>query len=194
MSLFGFDSLPAPLRVPHARGDEPLLQVQDALTKCGFGSAIMQIRTLDRQIVTPSTLLFLCTGNYYRSRYAELLFNASKPATLNWRAISRGFDPSPFNPGPIAATSLERLVSRGYAKPAEASYPMRLTEADLVNAQRIIALDAHEHPPYVRSWFPAWESKIAYWHVPDLDRMTADEALGLIETNVEALLHTLSAQ
>ena len=37
------------------------------------------------------TLLFLCTGNYYRSRYAEELFNhRAAPAGLNWRAQSRG--------------------------------------------------------------------------------------------------------
>jgi protein-tyrosine phosphatase len=143
--------------------------------------------------LSPSTLLFLCTGNYYRSRYAELLFNASKPATLNWRAISRGFDPSPFNPGPIAAASLERLASRGYPQPAEVPFPKRLTEADLTNSQRIIALDAHEHPPYVREWFPAWEHKIEYWHVPDLDRMSASEALGLIEFNIEMLLRSLGS-
>jgi protein-tyrosine phosphatase len=140
-----------------------------------------------------NTLLFLCTGNYYRSRYAELLFNASKPTTMNWRAISRGFDPSPFNPGPIAVAALDRLVVRGYARPTEMPYPKRLTETDLTNAQRIIALDAHEHPPYVRTWFPAWDSRIEYWHVPDLDRMGPDEALGLIEANVAALLRTLSA-
>src|SRR5262245_31370231 len=36
-------------------------------------------------------LLFLCTGNYYRSRFAELLFNA-RAAThaLPWQAFSRG--------------------------------------------------------------------------------------------------------
>lgn len=144
-------------------------------------------------MIAISTLLFLCTGNYYRSRYAELLFNASKPATLNWRAISRGFDPSPFNPGPIAAASLERLTGRGYAKPDEVPYPRRLTEADLASARHIIALDAHEHLPYVRNWFPAWESKIEYWHVPDLDRMGAPEALSRIEFNVEQLIRALGA-
>ncbi len=87
------------------------------------------------------TLLFLCTGNYYRSRYAEMLFNANKPAALLWRAISRGFDPSPFNPGPIAAVTLERLRLRGHTEPIQVDMPRRLTEADLREANRIIALD-----------------------------------------------------
>ena len=36
-------------------------------------------------------LLFVCTGNYYRSRTAEELFNfLATHRTLSWRADSRG--------------------------------------------------------------------------------------------------------
>ena len=39
----------------------------------------------------PRTVLFLCTGNYYRSRFAEELFNDSaRRAGLDWTATSRG--------------------------------------------------------------------------------------------------------
>ena len=38
------------------------------------------------------TVLFLCTGNYYRSRFAEELFNhEAGRAGLYWTAQSRGF-------------------------------------------------------------------------------------------------------
>ena len=37
------------------------------------------------------TVLFLCTGNYYRSRFAEILFNhLAGQSKLAWRADSRG--------------------------------------------------------------------------------------------------------
>lgn len=138
------------------------------------------------------TVLFVCTGNYYRSRYAELYFNAVAPPHLDWRAISRGFDPSPLNPGPIAACVLQRLRERGLQAPVQPTYPRRVTEADLHDAQRIIALDEDEHRSYVEHWFPAWCSCIAFWHVPDLHLMPAEEALDLIEFNVEALIRELS--
>ena len=36
-------------------------------------------------------VLFLCTGNYYRSRFAEAVFNSvAARMGLSWRASSRG--------------------------------------------------------------------------------------------------------
>jgi protein-tyrosine phosphatase len=141
-----------------------------------------------------ATVLFVCTGNYYRSRYAELLFNATRPHSLPWLAASRGFDPSPFNPGAIASSVVARMQSRGLPPPDPRQHPIRLTEADLSAAARIIALDAREHEPYVRNWFPDWRGQFEYWRVPDLDRMGVDEALGLIEANVAYLVAALTSE
>ena len=58
----------------------------------------------------------------------------------------------------------------------------------------LIALDADEHRSYVEHWFPAWRDRIAYWRVPDLHLMPAEEALDLIERNVEALIEELNGE
>lgn len=138
-------------------------------------------------------VLFVCTGNYYRSRYAELYFNAVAPARLGWRASSRGFAPNPLNPGPMAAVVIQRAQARGLPLPIPLPYPRALNEEDLRSAQRIIALDEDEHRDHVARMFPHWQRRIIYWHVPDLHLMPADEALTRIEHGVDALVRELAA-
>ena len=62
------------------------------------------------------TVLFLCTGNYYRSRFAEILFNSvAGKMNLLWRASSRGLalERGVNNVGPMAVTAIEALEARG---------------------------------------------------------------------------------
>src|SRR5579884_2286819 len=57
------------------------------------------------------TVLFLCTGNYYRSRFAEALFDAVAVGRgLDWRAESRGLaiERGVGNVGPMAAVVVGR--------------------------------------------------------------------------------------
>jgi len=142
----------------------------------------------DSQIV-----LFACTGNYYRSRYAELYFNARAIPALGWRAKSRGFQLSAENAGPIAPCVPDRFATLGLFISPEMRFPLQLQEQDLARASRIIALDVVEHRPYVETLFPAWWHRIDYWRIPDVDGMPVDQALCLIEREVDALLDQLTA-
>src|SRR5262245_24542011 len=62
------------------------------------------------------TVLFLCTGNYYRSRFAEVLFNSvAGRMGLPWRASSRGLalERGVNNVGPRAVSAIKALEARG---------------------------------------------------------------------------------
>ena len=141
------------------------------------------------------TILFLCTGNYYRSRFAEIFFNKiTAERGINWRADSRGLN-VPLgigNVGPISPYALEGLLARGITGIALRN-PVQVTENDLKVADSVIALQAEEHRPYIQESYERFEHAVEYWHVPDLDKMQSREALGHIEQNIRTLIDTLQS-
>ncbi len=136
------------------------------------------------------TVLFLCTGNYYRSRFAEVLFNSvAGKMGLPWLASSRGLalERGVSNVGPMAVSAVRALEARGVrAGEAVARLPAQVTTDDLERADRIVALKHAEHLPLLQERFPAWADRVEFWHVDD-----APEVLGLIEQEVMGLVARL---
>ncbi len=134
-------------------------------------------------------LLFLCSGNYYSSRFAEEVFNYKAQAIQSdWRADSCGLRLNPNNIGPIAEVVLKRLASLE-VKPINAGRPPEaLKEADLEDAGFVIAMSKQEHYPLMRKMFPAYAEQIAYWDVEDTGRMPPDLAFQRIELLVDRLI------
>jgi protein-tyrosine phosphatase len=136
-------------------------------------------------------ILFICTGNYYRSRFAEMLFNAlAARLGLPWQADSRGIatEFGTGNIGPISPLVLQKLQALGVPIEADIRAPIRLEESDLEHADLIIALNEPEHGPLITKRFAPWADQIVYWNVPDLHWMKAEDALALIENNITALV------
>src|SRR5690242_18927693 len=133
------------------------------------------------------TVLFLCTGNYYRSRFAEVLFNSvADRMRLPWRASSRGLalERGVKNVGPMAASAIKALEEMGVrAAEAVTRLPAQATTEDLEGAAVIVALKQDEHLPLLQERFPAWAEKVEFWHVDD-----TPEVLGLIEQEALGLV------
>ena len=88
------------------------------------------------------TVLFLCTGNYYRSRFSEYLFNAlaEKKGLLSWRATSRGLKTwMADGQGPIASFTVERLTKMEVPFDGE-RFSVQASEDDLESADPVIAV------------------------------------------------------
>ncbi len=112
------------------------------------------------------TVLFLCTGNYYRSRFAEILFNSvAGKMGLSWQAASKGLalERGVNNIGPMAVEAIRALEAVGvHAAEDVARFPMQVTAEDLERAERVVALKQDEHLPLLQERFPAWAEKVEF--------------------------------
>ncbi len=142
---------------------------------------------------TTKRVLFLCTGNYYRSRFAEMLFNhLAAEAELPWRADSSGLatEIGIYNIGPISKDTLAHLTTAGVAC-GDPRSPKQCSVAELEQADLIVALKEMEHRPLLAKRYPGWDDRVEYWHVHDLDFSGADEALPQIRQHVIDLIERL---
>jgi protein-tyrosine phosphatase len=142
----------------------------------------------------PKRILFLCTGNYYRSRFAEIFFNSqARSRGLSWTAESRGLALCGTNYGPISSYTISRLSEHGIESDDCQRFPIQVSETDLASADHIVAVKEAEHRPLLEARFPNWRDRVEYWHVHDLDCATADDAIPQLEKQVLNLLERLAA-
>jgi low molecular weight protein-tyrosine phosphatase len=149
----------------------------------------------NKETITKQRILFLCTGNYYRSRFAEIYFNwHAERRGLFWTADSRGLAIDPYLNGPISRHTLAGLHARGIVPDTVQRSPLPVVEADLAAADHIIAVKDAEHRPIFEANFPTWRDRIEYWHIHDLDCAPPDVAISHLEREVTHLLGRLTAR
>jgi protein-tyrosine phosphatase len=139
-------------------------------------------------------ILFICTGNYYRSRFSENLFNHHAEARhLGWRATSRGVAVSLISEenGPISTHTMTGLAERGITLEEPIRKPIQLRGDDFDVADRAIAMDEREHRHFIESLFFRFRDRVEYWHVRDIGDWAPERGLEVLEKQVMALLDEL---
>jgi protein-tyrosine phosphatase len=143
----------------------------------------------------PRQILFLCTGNFYRSRFAEELFNhLARKKHLEWAAASRGLAQDFWglrNFGFISKYALQELGKRGIQP--KLRFPRKLKAGEAKGYQLVIALDQAEHQPLIETYYPEITA-VTYWDIKDLGDETSESALGRIEVKVNELIVKLAAE
>jgi protein-tyrosine phosphatase len=140
------------------------------------------------------TVLFLCTGNYYRSRFAEEYFNHHAPTRgSRWRAISRALatELGGRNVGPISPHALRGLNNRGISLATPLRFPRSLQTFELETAESIVALCEREHRPMIVERFLDWEHRVEYWSMDDVDVDTPDNVLPKLSRELDDFIGRL---
>ena len=144
-------------------------------------------------------VLFVCTGNFYRSRFCAGLFNyLAKDRGLGWKAFSRGLDvgmadeASADHGGEMSKYTKKRLIELGVPLEYAGIKRIPLTMGDLEFADLTYAVMENEHKPMMKKQFPGWENRINYWSIGDLPhKWTPGQSLGLAEIMVTDLVNEL---
>ena len=142
------------------------------------------------------SLLFLCTGNYYRSRVAEIYLNHHiEQLRLPWTVTSRGLAESfsEDNVGSISRHAIKTLEIWGIPLPAEAlaRRPIHVQSDDFDTYDRIIAVSEDEHLPMMQSRFPDYLDQVSYFEICDLWLEPRESAMPRLREELNLLLSEL---
>lgn len=144
----------------------------------------------ERTVFLKPEVLFICTGNYYRSRFCELYFNHLNAAS-GFKADSRGlWAYRKINEGLISPHTVRFMDDTGIPL-GRLRFPEQQEERHFQNACKVIALDEVEHRPMMEKMFPEWVDKIEYWQVHDIDFTEPNVALNVLKKQVEKLSSSL---
>jgi protein-tyrosine phosphatase len=141
------------------------------------------------------SLLFLCSGNYYRSRFAEEYFNhLTEKLGGAWRADSKGlYQDLSFlqNIGSISVFTIKEMEWRGLVCKNQDRYPESVSYDDFSKYDHCVAMDKNEHYPMIQRLFPHIDVAIEYWDIKDIDFEDPASACDRIVKNVQILFEKL---
>ena len=143
-----------------------------------------------------SRLLFLCTGNFYRSRFAEEYWNArAEQEALAWRADSRALadPPTAENLTSMSSDALAELARLGLRPRGAERAPLSMRGEEFARYERVIALDRDEHLPMVQRSFPSHMERIEYWDIGDVWKEEPESAMRRLVRRLELLMSELRA-
>jgi protein-tyrosine phosphatase len=138
-------------------------------------------------------VLFICTGNHYRSRFAESFFNqTARKSGLKWSAISRGLRLVPSQHG-MSSLALRELTRRGVPQELCDGPPKALTKEDLDRSDYIVLMDEAEHRPMLEKGFrDRDDGRIYYWHIGDSGKMNPSTACQAMSRDIRRLVRALA--
>lgn len=138
-------------------------------------------------------ILFVCTANIHRSRFAEEVFNHLAIQDNNeYRAFSAGLRVGDFSYREIYYPALEHLESFNIKpiRPKESS--MHIDDVILEDYYKIICMDKNEHKPMVDANPKLSKYKFEYWEIVDIPKVESTVSLPMCYEKVVKLFKNIN--
>ena len=139
-----------------------------------------------------NSILFVCTGNIFRSRFAEEVFNHLRKINgVDATAFSAGLQVGRYKQRKIywpAMNELERLKIEPLRSNEDS---VHINDIDVSIYDQIICMDEEEHKPMVRSNELLSGFNFKYWNIVDMPKVSSDISLPKCYKKVETLIDQL---
>lgn len=138
-------------------------------------------------------VLFVCTANIFRSRFAEEVFNSlAQSSNISAQAFSAGLKVGEYHIRKIYRPAMDQLkyLNINPKRPDELS--VHINDINLQGYDRFICMDENEHRPMVESSSLLQNIDFEYWNIIDEPKVESAVSLPICYSNVKELILELN--
>ena len=137
-------------------------------------------------------VLFVCTWNIHRSRFAEEVFNyLTKKSNSKHQAFFAGFKVGNYNFRTIYYLALNNLKKLNIVPLRPNDFSKHIDDVDHSKYDRIICMDEVEHRPMVLANPSLQNVLFEYWNIIDESKVKSEISLPKCYQKVESLLRDI---
>jgi|TARA_B110000467_G_C18175542_1_gene397632 protein-tyrosine phosphatase len=138
-------------------------------------------------------VLFVCTANIHRSRFAEEVFNhLAKKSDKDYHAFSAGLKVGDFSYREIYYPALENLKNFKIEPIRPKELSKHIDNVILEEYYKIICMDKNEHRPMVNANPRLSKYHFEYWDIVDIPKVDSTVSLPLCYEKVVKLFEEIS--
>tara|TARA_B100001027_G_scaffold179354_1_gene130727 strand:- start:230 stop:673 length:444 start_codon:yes stop_codon:yes gene_type:complete len=137
-------------------------------------------------------ILFVCTANIFRSRFAEEVFNfLALEERIPAKAFSAGLKVGEYHVRKIHRPALEQLEKLNIKPKRPNELSVHIDEVELTKYDQLICMDEAEHKSMVLSNSKLKKFNFEYWYIIDEPKVQSDVSLPICYSKVKKLVDDL---